>query len=240
MKKIMYIVTGAVLGGILVMAAPTIAAGTQKIFTESVVFQKIINVKKGIKNSSGAVTVKDNLRVIGNLDLDGSHNLTIDAADVTITTDSPQGTGPTSFLESTDLQTALDNELAIDLSTLLPGTTWTVENVTSDETYNGTTGQVSFTADSMTVDEGRVAAFGLTHPDSGATCDNDNLTDVTYDLYSTNLLYATWSTGEGNQLNTSNSVVTVFADDTNTIGLVGSGGCGELGSDRISILTRVQ
>lgn len=240
MKKIIYIVTGAVLGGILVMAAPTIAAETQKIFADSVVFQKIINAKKGIKNSSGAVTVKDNLHVTGDLDLDGSHNLTIDAADVTITSNNPQGAGPTSFLESTDLQTALDNELAIDLNTVLPGTTWTVENVTSDETYDGFTGQVSFTADTMAVDEGRVAAFGLTHPDSGSSCSNDNLSDVSYNLYSTNLLYATWSAGEEGREDTSNAVVTVFADDVNTIGLVGSGGCGELGSDRISILTRVQ
>lgn len=238
MKKITYVILGALIGASVIASVPTLAAGTQKLFEDSVVFQKIINIKKGIKNTSGSVTIKDNLRVTGDLDLEGGHNITVDAADVMITTDNPQGNTPASYLESTDLQSALDDELAIDLATLLPGTTWTVENVTSDDTYNGFTGQVSFTADAMIVDEGRIAAFGLTHPDTDSICDDDNLSDVVYTLYSTNLLYASWTAGEFNDENT--VVVTVFADDTDTLGLVGAGGCGEVGIDRISILTRVQ
>lgn len=239
LKQISYSLIGVVLGAVLVITVPALATTSSDIITSSVVYKKIVDVQHGLKNSLGNVKVNDNLTVTGNLHVDGTNNLTVNAADVQIQTSHVSSTNGETYLESTNLQNALDNELAIDLPTLLPGTTWTVQNITSDPTYSDSSGQITFGTDTLTIDSGKLAALGVVNPDDDSMC-SDLTGDVNYSLYNNGIVYATWNTDLGNGNITSNSTaVTMFVQNTDSIGLVGSGGCGQVGSNRISILTRV-
>src|SRR4030067_3859102 len=88
-------------------------------------------------------------------------------------------------LISNDLQNALDNELGIKLSEVLPGTTWTITNKTTDSWYKGTTGQVTFYDGTLTIDQGRFAAGGLYAPNDNPEpggCQADPQTPISYEI----------------------------------------------------------
>lgn len=244
MRKTFHTLLGILLGMLFIAAVPVFANSAQEVVKNSVVYKKVVSIQKGLKNPLGPVRIKDNLKVTGNLDVDGTSNITVNASDVRISSTN-SATGVSSFLESKNLQNALDNELAIDLESFLPGTTWAVSNTTSDTTYYGYTGQITFDDTALTIDSGRVAAFGLTHPDSGSFCTTVDTT-ISYDMFANNLMYVSWSTersvttDEEADTDASSAVATIFANSKDTIGLVGAGGCGEVGTDRISVLTRVE
>lgn len=137
-----------------------------------------------------------------------------------------------------DLQTAIDDTIRVSLSTLLPGTTWTVENKTSDDTYSGTgkTGKVAFSATGTTLQvvSGALAVAGQVHDDGRDTHDAycNPLSDLTYEIVSDKVLYVTSAT--------QGSAVIQVADATkDRLILTGAFGCGATGIGRISVLTLV-
>lgn len=142
-------------------------------------------------------------------------------------------------LASSNLQSALDNELAVDLTALLPGSTWTIQNRTADATYKGFGGEVSFSADGKMTVSGHFAAAGLVSESVADTFCNFPIS-ATYEVLSNSVLYLSARVkgrtdgSEGDQL-----VVPIVVSRTkDSITLVGGGGCGALGEDRVSILTR--
>jgi hypothetical protein len=132
-------------------------------------------------------------------------------------------------LQSSNLQQALDSEMRVDLARLLPGTTWTITNKDSDELYKNTTGRVSFTSTVMKLEAGRFAVFGQVHTSENTFCNPHS--DMEYELLSDSVIFAS-SASQGS------TVVTIAAVSQNRIVLIGAGGCGALGSSRVSILTR--
>lgn len=231
------LVTGLV-GASSLLVMPAFANGGVEQFVTGVVFKRALDIRDGIRNTVGAVKVRDDLTVTGNLRVGGESDLEIDARDVVIRTRDVSSNNPNTYLESTNLQNALDNELAVNLSDFLPGTTWTVTNITSDTIYANSTGQVTFSSDGIVLDAGRLAALGITHDDEETGC-SPLLTDISYDLYMNSIIYANWTTGSAELSYDHSAVVSVFVQSKDSIGLIGSGGCGEVGVDRISILTRV-
>ncbi len=69
-------------------------------------------------------------------------------------------------IKSDNLQTALDEEIAVEVSTALQGT-WTIKNITSNPDYKSTTGEIVFTSNSgtgkydFTLSSGRTVVPGL-------------------------------------------------------------------------------
>lgn len=145
-------------------------------------------------------------------------------------------------LTSTNLQDALNNEMAVDLSKLLPGTTWTITNKTSQSFYSGTTGQVTFSTNStLTVDSGRFAAGGIVSASENFPTCYIPTGPIDYELLSNTIMYLSWNgimVGLGTYQQ--DGIITVIAKSKDSIILVGEGGCGGSGVQRISVLTKVQ
>lgn len=141
-------------------------------------------------------------------------------------------------LASNNLQSALDNELAVDLATALPGSTWTIQNRSADDTYGNVGGEVTFTKDGKMTLTGRFAAAGLV---SGAETSFCNIpTDMRYEVLGNAVVYVSAHVKgrEGSYEEDQVVVPAVAARTRDTIVMVGSGGCGIIGQDRVSILTR--
>jgi hypothetical protein len=162
-------------------------------------------------------------------------NVTVLAENVTIDT---SGNG----LKSGNLQDALDKELAINLAKTLTGRTWNVTNKTSDPTYMGTTGVVTFNADgTMTLASGYFAAIGKVNgnetPANGIPCNVPQ--KIEYELISDGVMYVTAlvQARGGSNTTSEDSVLKVVSRTSDRIVVTGSGGCGQVGSERISILT---
>ncbi|MCL4557427.1 MAG: fibronectin type III domain-containing protein [Deltaproteobacteria bacterium] len=134
-------------------------------------------------------------------------------------------------LTSTNLQSALDNELAIDLTSVLPGTTWTITNITSDPIYSGISGVVSFTTNTFSL-SGAFAAFGVA---DNAYCYIPSPT-ISYKLISQKVIYESWTSSQGYP---QDGTAFVIAQNKDKIILLGTGGCGAVGAWRISVLQRV-
>lgn len=236
-KGFLFIALGLLAGIGISFAVPVIAKAQKQIFDQAVVFKKVIDAREGIKNKKGAVKVKDNLVVTGNLNVEGETNLAVSASNITLNNDASTAS-IASFTESENLQDALDNEIAIDFASLLPGTTWTVTNVSEEDDYTGTTGQITFSEDgaSFSLDSGRMAPGGLVDADEDSSC-NAPTGDISYTLYNNQVLYITWSPETGG---TSSTALQLFGNSTESIGLLGSGGCGNVGGERFATLTRVQ
>jgi len=132
-------------------------------------------------------------------------------------------------LTSTNLQSALDNELAVNLSTLLPGTTWTITNITSDPTYSGITGIVSFTNDTFTLVSGALAAFGIAFNSHCYVPANK----ISYQLITDKIIYESWVSSQGYA---QDGTAFVVAHSKDMLTLLGTGGCGAAGAWRISVL----
>ncbi len=157
-------------------------------------------------------------------------------------------------LKSDNLQDALDKELAVDLGKTLLGKTWKVTNKTADPTYTGTTGQIKFNEDgTINLMSGYFAAIGKVHSSEISFCHIPII--INYEIISDGVMYvsaqvkqrdvnslpilpgyksraadSTYTTDE-------DSVVKVVSRTTDKIVVTGSGGCGSVGSERISILT---
>jgi group II intron reverse transcriptase/maturase len=63
--------------------------------------------------------------------------------------------------DSEKLQDAIDDEIAVDFSTFLVGTTWTIENKTYDSNFINKTGKVTFYDSYFSLDTGAFATAGL-------------------------------------------------------------------------------
>lgn len=141
-------------------------------------------------------------------------------------------------LTSTNLQDALDKEMAINLSQMLPGTTWMIINKTTDPVHKGcATGQVTFSADTLMIDQGSFAAAGLRFDTTCGqlTCDFPD-TPISYEVLQNSIMYVTWRNNNWDW----SANITIFARNRNTLSMIGEGGCGGQGMSRISILTKVQ
>lgn len=133
-------------------------------------------------------------------------------------------------LISNDLQSALDDELAINLSEYLPGTTWTIKNKAGMDWFRDTTGQLTFSSGSFSLDQGKFAAADI--PDKLTIC--TDTPPFSYEIISDSVIYLTYNINCVNAGPTSISrTLTVAAKNKNNIILVGFNGY-------ISILTRVQ
>ena len=139
-----------------------------------------------------------------------------------------------SKLKSGNLQSALDDELAIDLTQLLPGSTWHITNKTSDRWYKNTR-QVTFDTEPLTVNSGKFAAAGLFSDYSvGDAC--PPTTPISYEIINNSMLYVEWryscgGVGGGYR----SATITVFADSQESVTMIGLGGDGAIGIGKISI-----
>lgn len=141
-------------------------------------------------------------------------------------------------LTSNNLQDALDNEMAINLSKLLPETTWTITNKTIDPNYKDSPiGQVTFSVNTFTVDQGKFAAAGFL----GNTPVCTITTPISYEMLNNSIMYITWSeTCNGYENIDRCSTIIIVAKNKDSISMLGFGGVGLSGIGRISVLTKVQ
>lgn len=139
----------------------------------------------------------------------------------------------------------LEGISGLSLSDFITGTTWEIENVSSDGTYRNTTGQITFIEkDLIRLDWGRVAAPGiaLSHVPGGP--DIYGIGDITCKLIDDGLhtvLYLEWDhipLNDGVASRRSN-VVHVLISSLEKMKWVGSGGIGAINMGRVSILRRV-
>jgi hypothetical protein len=144
-------------------------------------------------------------------------------------------------LASDNLQSALDDELAIDLAKLLDGSTWSVSNKsTVYPSYKDTMGVISFSQNTIEVASGKFAAAGLAGSAQITWCEETILTPISYEILSNSVLFVTYTSqmGDGNTSGRE-SIITVVARDKNTLTLVGQGfGCG-INIPQLSILTKI-
>jgi len=145
-------------------------------------------------------------------------------------------------ISSSNLQTALNEQVAVGLKKTLPGTTWKVINKTSDATYSGTVGQVTFSTDNFTIDSGRFAASGIAAATENIFCLKPT-NPIKYELINDSVIDVTW-TGQ-DRTNQSlfipqEAVITIASKNKDTLVMVGMGGCGSVGTPRISVLTKIQ
>ena len=143
-------------------------------------------------------------------------------------------------LTSNNLQSAMDNELAIDLSKLLPGTTWTVTNKTTQSSFKGTTGNVTFSNNTIQLNSGIMAAAGISAGDENSSvCKEAIISPISYEILSNSVLFVTYTIHNlnGNTVGRE-AIITVVARDKNSLTLVGQGaGCG-LNMPELSVLTK--
>lgn len=191
-----------------------------KISASQIVFQGNKGVQLASLSLSGGV-IDPNIKVL-------AENVTIDTA--------------SNALKSDNLQDALDKEIAVSLSKVLTGNTWQITNKTSDTTYTGTTGIVKFNADgTMTLVSGYFAAIGKVNgnenPANGIPCSIPQT--INYELISDGVMYVTALVKfrNGSTTTTEDSVLKIVSKSSDKIVVTGAGGCGVVGSERISILT---
>lgn len=135
-----------------------------------------------------------------------------------------------STLEATNAQDAFD-ELSLDFATTMVGS-WTIVNKNQESNHEAT-GAVTINADNtFNLTAGSFAAIGM---GSSGLCSHQT-ENQTYEFYTDKVAVFSHYNGE-----TQNSVIpTLLELKENQITVLGSGGCGEVGRQRISILTRVQ
>ena len=135
-----------------------------------------------------------------------------------------------SALTAGDAQ-AVFEELHLDLATTMVGT-WNIVNK-NIESEHLATGRVQISAGgTFALQAGSFAAIGEGSALGGC---NHTAGSETYELLTPKLLVFRHANGSAN-----NSVIPAIVElKRNTITLMGSGGCGQLGLQRVSILTRV-
>ncbi len=133
-------------------------------------------------------------------------------------------------LSSTNLQDALDNEIAINLSKMLPGSRWNITNKSALAHYKNTTGKITFSTDTLTF-EGKFASAGLDSTEVSPCV--PVASPVSYEMISESILYVTWVDGCGGGRD---SVIIVAARNKNSLTLASASGLGT----GISILTKIE
>ncbi|AKJ04025.1 hypothetical protein ATI61_101879 [Archangium gephyra] len=199
-------------------------ASNRRILAKNVVLDAQASQKTGVSAAQAAQdsNVDPDLRVLAsNVQLDNANNA----------------------LESSNLQAALDDELAVGLATLLPGTTWSITNRAGDPEYNGSTGELTFNKDgTATLVSGKFAVIGMGHPgsssDGGTISPNCTPTKMTYEVIGDTTIYLNVTVTASGTESSSSAVPVVAARKRDELLLVGSSGCGLTGEDRISVLTR--
>lgn len=223
---------------LVIVATPTYADTIKQVFNEVVVFKQKIDVRDGIHNKKGPVRVKDNLKVKGNLTVNGKFNGEVTAQDVNVS----RGITTASDTESINLQTAIDEEIAIDIAEMVKGKTWDITNTTTDNDYENTTGQVTFSDDgtTFTLNSGSLAAIGAIAENSESvycTGGARQTGTITYQMFGPNTMYITWTNVEQDSIG---NVVDAQTNNLSQLVLVGQGGCGQISTERISTLTLVE
>lgn len=186
-----------------------------------------IILSKGIPGKNGMIKIQAS---------DLPSNVQVLASQVTVVNDS-------NGLQSADLQTALDTELAVDIVTNIVGV-WNVKNYTAYSVFNHAetvVGQVEFKADgTYTVLSGGFAVAGkvaegmpgwVTTPNSygnNKTCVSPQA--VTYEVVDGAVFFRAEGRGDG--------LTSVAKNTKDAITLVGSGGC-QINGQHMSRLTRV-
>jgi len=143
-------------------------------------------------------------------------------------------------LKSDNLQDALDKEIAVSLQKTLTGQTWNITNKTADTTYAGTTGAgvVKFNDDgTMTLLSGAFAAIGKVNGNENSFCNIPQT--INYELISNDVVYVSSSVKSRTDSNTysEDTVLKIASRTKDKIVVTGTGGCGYVGFERISILT---
>lgn len=117
--------------------------------------------------------------------------------------------------------------------------TWLITNETIDPTFSNYSGQVTFYADRLTVDFGRFAAAGLVAQSASSHCYR-YLDPVIFKHLGNGYIYLTWEGRSGGTNHPQDSMMKITKRRKGRITLIGVGGCGRLGTPRISYLTKVQ
>jgi len=125
--------------------------------------------------------------------------------------------------------------------------TWIISNDTSDDTYSGTVGQVTFLEDgSLTIDSGRFAAAGLVAESEDVSCHIPLSPILVKSLgkssFAKQFLHISWfgKMRGGGGTYPQDSVVTIIEHLSNKITMIGSGGCGAQGALKISHLQKMK
>lgn len=164
----------------------------------------------------------------------------IDAKNVTLgtpqlgLTDAPVKTA--GYLSATNIQDAM-SVVAMDLSTVLPGSTWTADNRSKEGPASGT---VTFTKDGqIDVTDGGVLGLGI----SSDHCGYDPDDTYSYEIISGNVMMENASVnsfGAGPNGHVDAEYMIKFtAQDADTLLIMGSGACWSA-KDHVSILHRVK
>jgi hypothetical protein len=118
--------------------------------------------------------------------------------------------------------------------------TWTITNETTEETYAGTIGEVTFYDGYFTLDYGRFAAAGIVSGSEDSYC-HIPLDPILFKFIGKSVIYVSW-TGENRSTgNTypSSSILTIVKKKHNQYTIIGEGGCGAT-APRISYLEKIE
>jgi len=117
--------------------------------------------------------------------------------------------------------------------------TWLIKNETADTNYSNHTGQITFFDGQISIDLGRFAAAGLVANSESSSCD-PYLNPVNYKLLGNGYIYLTWQTRSGGTLYQNDAMIKIVKRRKRRITLIGQGGCGRLGTPKISYLTKIE
>ncbi|OGC09934.1 MAG: hypothetical protein A3B74_01635 [Candidatus Kerfeldbacteria bacterium RIFCSPHIGHO2_02_FULL_42_14] len=172
--------------------------------------------------------VNDDMKVAGDLAVDGNLTGDVSADNVLISDDNSIATQKASYIDSDTLGEALENEIAINIPDLLNGT-WNITNKTTDDVYENTKGVITFdTNHKGTLDSGRFAALGAISELEDDPIYDHVTSKITLDFINNNTVYYTYTSESADESATSevSGVAFVFANSRNKVIMVGMGGSG--------------
>jgi hypothetical protein len=117
--------------------------------------------------------------------------------------------------------------------------TWEIQNETTHPYYRRTTGIVTFYQEHLTIDSGRFAAVGIMHSSEEGPC-LPIIEPIKYKHLGNGYFYVWWQIERPTVPDWSSAMVQVIRREGNRVLLIGVGGCGALGADRISILEKIE
>ncbi len=131
-------------------------------------------------------------------------------------------------LSSGNVQGALE-ELAVRLDAVLPGS-WTIENK-NQEVSHAPTGAITVRGDgTFDLTAGSFGAIGM-----GSSTECGHVGPQTFELFSPRVVLFKHQNGSA----ANSAIPTLIEAKPDRLVFIGSGGCGEMGRPRVSILTRV-
>ncbi len=143
----------------------------------------------------------------------------------------------TSTVTSDNVQGAIE-ELSVDLQKIMVGT-WSIANKNQESMHSATGRIVINSGGTFNLEQGSFAAIGMgTGTDTSGgdpmLCGHEQA-DQTYEFYTSKVVVFRHT----NQGASNNAIPTLLDLQKDQITFLGSGGCGEVGRQRVSILTRV-